>query len=94
MDKNDIVVNNLYGEIKINDRKRAVLTGIKKLVSFNPEEFIMESKLGGLILKGDNLEIVKLDTNEGILSIKGHIDGINYTNTSKVKESILSRLFK
>ena len=93
MDKGD-VISTPYGEIKINDRKRALLTGIKKLVSFNPEEFVMESALGGLVLHGDNLEIIKLDTNEGILSIKGHIDAINYTNTNKVKESILSRLFK
>ena len=93
MDKSD-VINNPYGEIKINDRKKALLTGIKKLVSFNPEEFVMETTLGGLIIKGNSLEIVKLDINEGILSIKGQIDEVIYTNSSKVKESILSRLFK
>ena len=86
--------NNQYGEIKINDRKRATLTGIKKLISFNPEEFVMDSSLGGILLNGNDLEIVKLDTNEGILSIKGHIDSVKYSDTSKMKESILSRLFK
>ena len=30
-----------YGEIKISDRKKVNLTGVKKLVSFNPEEFLM-----------------------------------------------------
>ena len=93
MDKNEII-NNQYGEIKVNDRKRASFTGIKKLVSFNKEEFVMESSLGGLILKGDNLEIVKLDINEGLLSIKGCVDSISYSNSSKVKESVIARLFK
>lgn len=94
MEKEELVYNNLYGEIKINDRKKVSLTGIKKLISFNPEEFVIETILGGLLLKGNSLEIVKLDTNDGILSIKGHIDSVCYTNTSKVKENIITRLFK
>ena len=85
--------NNLYGEIKITDRKKAMLTGIKKIISFNPEEFIIDSLLGGIKLLGKNLEIIKLDTNDGILSIKGNIDSISYSN-NKVKESIFERLFK
>ena len=94
MNNKDILVSNQYGEIKITDRKKANLTGIKKLVSFNPTEFVIDSLLGGIILKGDSLEIVKLDTNEGVLSLKGHVDSIVYTNNSQIKESILSRLFK
>lgn len=93
MNKSD-VVEKQYGEIIVNDRKKATFTGIKKLISFNPEEFVMDSFLGGLILKGDKLEIIKLDINEGILSIKGYIDSIYYTNLSKAKESIIMRLFK
>ena len=91
----DIVINNSYGEVKILDRKKISLTGIKKLVSFNPEEFLIETYLGVLLLKGSSLEILKLDTSEGLLSIKGKIDGLNYIDGNKKSETgIIARLFK
>ena len=94
MDK-DIVINNLYGEVKIIDRKKISLTGIKKLVSFNPEEFLIETYLGVLLLKGSSLEIIKLDTSEGLLSIKGKIDSLNYMDSNKKNDTgIIARLFK
>lgn len=92
---NSSVVTNQYGEIKIVDRKRINLSGIKKIVSFNPEEFLIESTLGIILLKGEDLEIIKLDTTDGILSIKGRFNSINYMDSNKNKESsIIARLFK
>ena len=92
---NSSVVTNQYGEIKITDRKRVSLTGVKKLVSFNPEEFLIETTLGVILLKGQELEIIKLDTTDGILSIKGRINILNYMDSNKNKEtSIIARLFK
>ncbi|MBO4245700.1 MAG: sporulation protein YabP [Bacilli bacterium] len=89
--------NSLVGshEIKINDRKSISLSGIKKIVSFNLEEFIMESNLGVLELKGHDLELIKLDTNLGNVAIKGTINNLNYLNKDKVREeSIFAKLFK
>ena len=92
---NSSIVNNQYGEIKITDRKRINLTGVKKLVSFNPEEFVIETTLGVILLKGQDLEINKLDTTDGILSIKGRMNMLNYMDSNKNKESsIIARLFK
>ena len=45
----------LISEIKLNDRKKVSLSGLKKLVSFDPEEFVMDTNLGPLVLKGNNL---------------------------------------
>ena len=83
-----------YGEIRITDRKKIILTGVKKLVSYNPEEFIMESNLGTINLKGKALEIIKLDTVDQILSIKGSFNSLSYSDINKKGESIISRLFK
>ena len=54
---NSNIISNQYGEIKIVDRKKISLTGVKKLVSFNPEEFLIETTLGILLLKGQELEM-------------------------------------
>ena len=92
---NSNTISNQFSEIKIIDRKRINLTGVKKIVSFNPEEFLIETTLGVLLLKGQDLEIVKLDTTEGVLSIKGKINSFNYLDSNKNKEtSFIARLFK
>ncbi len=87
-----------YGkhEIKIVDRSMMSFTGISKITSFDDQEFIMESNMGIINLKGEKLEIVKLDTNEGNVKIKGKIISINYLDNNKhqKEESLLSKLFK
>ncbi len=92
---NNSLVSNQYGEIKITDRKKINLTGVKKLVSFNPEEFLIETTLGVILLKGQELEIIKLDTTDGILSIKGRVNSLTYMDSNKKGESsFIARLFK
>ena len=52
--------------------------------------------MGFLIVKGENLELIKLDTLSGNVTIKGEINSMDYIldNSKKNKEdSILGRLF-
>lgn len=82
-------------EIKLIDRGLIYLTGIDRIISFDNEEFLMESVMGILMVKGENLEIVKLDTHDGVVSIKGTINAINYdSDNKKEKESFIGKLFK
>ena len=97
MDKTkEIMFDSLNHKIDINERKNIYLTGIKKLNSFDDKEFFIDSIMGSILIKGKNLELIKLDTFQGSLSIKGTIDSINYLDDLKKnsKESIISRLFK
>lgn len=95
MDKVDtpIGVNNV---ISINERKSITITGVKKIESFDNEEFLLNTNLGPMLLKGENLEMVKLDTLEGNVTIKGKINSLLYLDgTNKTKESTLfNKLFK
>ena len=85
----------LESSITINDRKSIMISGVKKIDSFNDKEFIMDTTLGPLSIKGNDLEIVKLDTYQGNLSIKGYVSSVIYKEDKKIKEeSILSKLFK
>ena len=83
--------------VSISDRKNIVLSGVKKIDSFDSEEFLLETIMGYVVIKGTDLEIVKLDTYQGNVSIKGKINSLNYMKTSKQKEkeeSLLGKLFK
>ena len=83
--------------INIVERKNVLITGVKKVDSFDNEEFLVETIMGYLALKGEDLELIKLDTLAGSVTIKGYVNSFDYIedNTKKEKEgSIISRLFK
>lgn len=84
-------------EVKIIDRREIHLSGVKKITSFDHEEFLMETTMGILLLKGQNLEILKLDTHDGNVRIKGKINSYQYLENAKGKikeESFIDKLFK
>ncbi|MCI9279473.1 MAG: sporulation protein YabP [Bacilli bacterium] len=83
-------------EIKISDRREIFLTGIKKISSFDNEEFLLESNMGIILIKGSGLEILRLDTHDGNVKIKGKINSFTYLDSDKKedKESFFNKLFK
>ena len=77
MDKVEDVVSYGSHELKIIDRREIALTGIKKITSFDAEEFLLESNMGPILIKGSGLEIMRLDTHDGNVKIKGKINVFN-----------------
>ena len=97
MDKQESSISNYIHGISLFERKSLVITGVKKIENFDNSQFILETIMGFMIIKGEGLELVKLDTLQGHVTIKGYICSINYVeeNTKKEKtESLLSKLFK
>ena len=96
MDKNKELIDTFNHKISINERKNIVLSGIKKINHFDDSEFFVDSIMGQIIIKGSNLELLKLDTFQGNLSIKGRIISVTYLDDNKkvLSDSIISRLFK
>lgn len=96
MDKNNIVPS-INHTVSFNERKNLTVSGVKKLNSFDDNEFFVETVMGHMLIKGEGLELLKLDTYQGNLSIKGKINSVVYleSGNKKIKtETILSRLFK
>lgn len=89
-----IEVPNLSHIIKLSDRKNIIISGIKKINNFDDKEFSLDSVMGGIIIKGENLEMIKLDTVEGNVSIKGLINSFYYTDAASKENSFLMKLFK
>lgn len=82
--------------ITVNERKGITIIGIKNIESFDSEEFLLNTSYGPILLKGESLEIIKLDLHEGNISIKGKINSIAYLESlEKQKDNtIFKRLFK
>lgn len=83
-------------EFRMVDRASVTISGINKIISFDDEEFLLESVMGNIHLKGEGLELLRLDTNEGSVKIKGKINSFTYLDgKEKLKEdSFITKLFK
>lgn len=89
--------NNYNHSISLLERKTLVITGVKKIENFDNLHFLLETTMGFLIVKGEELELIKLDTLAGNVTIKGSINSMEYIlekGNKKSDESILGRLFK
>lgn len=95
MDKDTI--QNYNHSITIVERKSILVTGVKKIESFDDEEFLMETVMGYLILKGSDMELLKLDTLQGNVSIKGLLKSFSYVDDAVKGDkdnSFIGKLFK
>ena len=97
MDKVKEIESSYNHGISISERKNIIVTGVKKIESFDNEEFFMETSMGFLVIKGEELEIIKLDTYQGNVSIKGKVDSLAYIEGGSKKDkdnSFINKLFK
>ena len=96
MEKQDTINTYSHG-VSLVERKNLMITGVKKVENFDTEQFLIETSMGFILVKGQELELIKLDTVQGNVSIRGLIKGIDYLeeNNKKQKDnSIFNRLFK
>lgn len=96
MNKDTDKLELLNHSISITERQNIQISGITKIDSFDNEEFLLETSAGPLGIKGKDLEIIKLDTYEGTIMIKGVVDAFSYFDMGKSKKenSIITKLFK
>ena len=85
-----------HHSLQMNDRKDLTLTGIKSIESFDNEEFLVETSLGYLLVRGKNLSLGRMDTDKGELLIKGIIESVTYVSGGgkTQKNKMMKRLFK
>lgn len=83
-------------DVIMRSRKLLDITGVKQVESFDNEEFLLETVMGFLAIRGQNLQMKNLDVEKGVVSIKGRVFDINYLDdhsTEKAK-GFFSKLFR
>ncbi len=85
-----------YQNIILENREKLNVTGIIDVFSFDDQMIIIETELGLLTIKGENLKISKLSLDTSDFIVDGYINSLTYTNSDGVKknQSILSKIFK
>ncbi|MBE6124141.1 MAG: sporulation protein YabP [Erysipelotrichaceae bacterium] len=83
------------GKVFLDSRKILTISGVNKINRFDSEEFLIDTSLGFLKVKGSDLALGKLDNNTGETVIKGNINSLMYLNHKKGnKESFIKKVFK
>lgn len=81
--------------VNIDNRERISVTEVTDIQSFNEETIFLNLKNGGLIIKGEDLHIQKLDLEEGRVLITGSISSALYTQKKDRQEKgFLKKILK
>jgi len=79
----------------IEDRKLISITEVADVDSFDEETIVLSLHSGGLLLKGQELHIQKLDIEEGKAVITGTVNSAAYTaKREKSEGGFLKKLLK
>lgn len=89
-------INETNQNVILKNRSKLEISGIKKIESLNDEQFLIDTKLGLLLIKGENLEMQQLDIDKGNLWISGTVNLIEYIEETKKKEktNFFGKVFK
>lgn len=81
--------------IVIQNREKAVVTGVEDIHSFDDELVIVQTDLGILTIKGENLKMNKLNLENNELIIEGRTSAIAYSDAAQnKKQGLMNKLFK
>jgi sporulation protein YabP len=82
--------------IVIQNREKTVVTGVEDILSFDDELVIMQTNLGMLTIKGQELKMNKLNLDNSELIIEGKTCAIAYSDAidGNKKQGFMSKLFK
>lgn len=89
-------IENKRSNLTLENRKKLVLSGVVEVISFDDRSIILDTTLGTLTVRGQDLKMNKLDVQNGDIVILGQVNSCIYTTTEskKDKESIIARLFR
>ncbi|MDF2947879.1 MAG: spore coat protein [Bacillales bacterium] len=81
----------------MRSRKVLELTGIKQVETFDHEEFLLETIMGFMVVRGEDLSMQNFDMAKGTVAIKGKINEIAYLDeniSGEKAKGFFSKIFK
>lgn len=87
---------NFIQNVYLENREKLSISGVLDVFSFDDQIIIIETELGLLTIKGENLKITKLSLDTSDFIVEGLINNIFYSNSdnNKKNQNILTRIFK
>lgn len=88
--------NNIVQNLVLENRGKLSISGVLDVLSFDDQIVVVETELGLLTIKGEDLRINKLSIDTSEVVIEGDILGMNYSDKEMDKKtgSFLGKIFK
>lgn len=95
--KNVNINTNIIQNLILENRKKLCVSGVNDVLSFDDQVVIVDTELGLLTIKGENIRITKLSLDTAEVIIEGEISSLAYSQNKQDKSSsssLLSKIFK
>ncbi len=89
--------NNVIQNLILENREKLSISGALDVLSFDDQIVILETELGLLTVKGENLRINKLSLDTGEVIVDGEISSLGYSEKDFEKKNsggILGKIFR
>ena len=89
-------LNGVVQNIILENRGKLTITGVLDVLSFDDQLVVLETELGLLTVKGENIRINKLSIDASEVMIEGEINQLGYSEKEMGSKggSFMSKLFK
>lgn len=84
-------------KIILDNRRTGNFTGVRDVISFDPKEILLETEMGMLQIKGEDLHVSRLTLDKGEVDVQGIVTSMVYSeveNYGKKAENFLGKLFR
>ena len=97
MDERKTINTSVIQNLILEKRGKLSISGVLDVLSFDDQVVIVETELGLLTVKGENLRINKLSIDTSEVIVEGDISSLTYSDSKtleKSKGSLISKIFK
>lgn len=87
---------NIVQNLVLENRNKLSVSGVNDVLSFDDQVVMVDTELGLLTVKGENIRINKLSLDTAEVIIEGEISSLSYSQNKQEKNSgtLLSKIFK
>ena len=87
---------NIVQNLVLENRGKLSISGVNDVLSFDDQVVMVDTELGLLTVKGENIRINKLSLDTAEVIIEGEISSLSYSQNKQEKSSgtLLSKIFK
>ncbi len=97
MDERKTINTGVIQNLILENREKLSISGVLDVLSFDDQVVIVETELGLLTVKGDNLRINKLSIDTSEVIVEGDISSLTYSDSKTLEKSkgcLISKIFK
>lgn len=88
--------SNIVQNLVLENRGKLSVSGVNDVLSFDDQVVIVDTELGLLTVKGENIRINKLSLDTAEVIVEGEISSLSYSQNKQEKNTgtLLSKIFK